>query len=179
MLQRPAESYSWQPNTRGPNPQRHDDPSSDPPLPLNYFSPARFYCVETLCAPCGVVIAWTKFARSESTTNILNFLGSVYQTEDSCPDYVCIDKACQVLATAITNGSWEIWKKTTRFIVDTYHYTNHRLLDWLCRKFCNPSPGDGSAPNLVIMEYDENGQLYGRRAFNTQVVIFLKINDIY
>ena len=173
MLQRPAESYSWQPNTRGPNPQHHDDPSFDPPLPLNYFSPTRFYCVETLCAPCGVVIAWTKFARSESTTNILNFLGSVYQTEDSHPDYVCIDKACQVLATAITNGSWEIWKKTTRFIVDTYHYTNHCLLDWLCRKFCNPSPGDGSAPNLVIMEYDENGQLYGCRAFNTQVVIFL------
>ena len=57
-----------------------------------------------------------------------------------------------------------------RFIVDTYHYTNHRLLDGLCRKFCNPSPGDGSAPNLVIMEYDENGQLYGHRAFNTQVV---------
>ena len=49
---------------------------------------------------------------------------------------------------------------------------NHRLLDWLCRKFCNPSPGDGSAPNLVIMEYDENGQLYEHRAFNTQVVIF-------
>ncbi|KAF8874106.1 hypothetical protein CPB84DRAFT_1817930 [Gymnopilus junonius] len=59
----------------------------DPLLPPNYFSPAHYYCVETICAPCGIVIAWTKFACSESTTNILNFLASV-------------------LATAVTNGSW-------------------------------------------------------------------------
>ena len=84
------------------------------------------------CAPCGVVIAWTRFAKSESPTNILNFLGSVYQTEDSRPDYVCIDKDCEVLATAVANRSWEIWKKTTRFIVDAYHYINHRVLDYLC-----------------------------------------------
>ncbi|KAF8868808.1 hypothetical protein CPB84DRAFT_1818953 [Gymnopilus junonius] len=102
---------------------------------------------KTICAPCGVVIAWTKFARSESTTNILNFLGSVYETEESRPDYVCIDKGCQVLATAVTNGT----------------------SDYLCRTYCNPSPANGSAPNLVIVEIDKNGHPYGRRAFNTQV----------
>ena len=169
MLQRPSEHYEWQPKKKGPNTQRHDDPSSDPPLPPNFFSPGRFYCVETICAPCGVVIAWTKFGRSESTTNILNFLGSVYRTEASRPDYVCIDKGCQVLATAVANGSWETWKKTTRFIVDSYHYINHRTKHFLCRKYCNPSPGNGQAPNLVIVEQDQNGKLYGRRAFNTQV----------
>ena len=115
MLQRPGENQPWYPTHRAINPQRHDDPNADPPPSPNYFRAARFYCVETICAPCGVVIAWTKFARSESPTNILNFLGSVYQTEDSRPDYVCIDKGCQVLATAVTNGSWE---KTTRIIVD-------------------------------------------------------------
>ncbi|KAF8960400.1 hypothetical protein BDZ97DRAFT_1665830 [Flammula alnicola] len=168
MLQRPSEILDWQPRRRGPNPQRHDDPSADPPLPKNYFSPGRYYCVETICAPCGVVIAWTKFARAESTTNILNFLGSVYPTEESRPDYICIDKGCQVFATAVTNGSWEVWKKTTRFIVDSYHYINHRVTDYLCRKYCNPSPGDGSAPNLVIIAFDKNGQPYAQRAFNTQ-----------
>jgi len=96
MLQRPGETQPWNPQRRGPNPQHHDDDNEEPPLPPNYFSPARFYCVETICAPCGVVIAWTKFARSESTTNILRFLESVYTTEDSRPDYICIDKACQV-----------------------------------------------------------------------------------
>ena len=108
MLQHPGENYEWRPKARGPNSQHHDDPNADPPLPSNVFSPSRFYCVETVCAPCGVVIAWTKFDRSESPTNILNFLGSVYPTEESRPDYICIDKACQVLATAVANGSWEI-----------------------------------------------------------------------
>ena len=115
MLQRPGENRPWDPQRRGPNTQCHDDSNEDPPLAPNYFSPARYYCVETVCAPCGVVIAWTKFAKSESTTNILNFLESVYQTEESRPDYICIDKACQVLRTAVNNGSWDrIWKYTTR-----------------------------------------------------------------
>jgi len=111
MLQQAGENNAWQPNRRGPNPQQHGDPNADPPPSKNYFRAGRFYCVETICAPCGVVIAWTKFDRVESPTNILNFLGSVYPTEESRPDYICIDKGCQVLATAVSNGSWEVWKK--------------------------------------------------------------------
>ena len=53
--------------------------------------------------------------------------------------------------------------------MDSYHYINHHVLDYLCRKYCNPSPGDGSVPNLVIIAYDDNGQPYAKRAFNTQV----------
>jgi len=53
--------------------------------------------------------------------------------------------------------------------VDTYHYINHRVKDYLCRVYCNPSPGDGSAPNLVVIDFDEDGNPYARRAFNTEV----------
>ena len=129
----------------------------------NYFSPNRFYCVETICAPCGTVIAWTKFVKSESPTNILNFLANIYPTEDSRPDYICIDKACLVLRTCISNGSWEEWKKTYRFVVDSYHYRNP-----LCCAWCNPAPTDGSAPNLVIPTVDKNGEACLKKAFNTQ-----------
>jgi hypothetical protein len=44
----------------------------------NYFKAPQFYCVETICAPCGVVLAWTKFDKAESPTHILNWLESVY-----------------------------------------------------------------------------------------------------
>jgi hypothetical protein len=149
--------------------QPHDEPAEEPER-KNYFSPSRFYCVETICAPCGVVIAWAKFAKSESPTNILAFLQSVFPTEDSRPDYICIDKGCAVLRTAISNGSWDqTWQHTTRFIVDSYHYINHRTSDYICRKWCNPAPLDGSAPNLVVVEKDNNGDNYYKRAFNTQV----------
>jgi hypothetical protein len=119
-------------------------------------------------APCGVVIAWTKFDKAESPTNILKFLEEVFPTEESRPAYICIDKACQVVRTAISNGSWDTWKKTTRFIVDSYHYANHSASDELCRKYCNPAPTDGSAPNLVGQRVDKNGLVHDVREFNTQ-----------
>jgi hypothetical protein len=159
----------WQPTTERV-PQPHDEPAPDVQPAKNFFSAGRFYCVETICAPCGAVIAWTKFDKSESPTQILNFLESVYPTEESRPDYICIDKACAVLRTAITNGSWErVWKKTTWFIVDTYHYINHHTDDFLCRKYCNPAPLNGSAPNLVVADTDSQGRIFYKRAFNTQV----------
>ena len=127
---------------------------------MHYFGPGKFYCVETICAPCGVVIAWTKFDKSESPTNILKFLESVYPTEESQPAYICIDKACQVLWTAVSNKSWNTWKKTTHLIVDSYHYINHHTTDFHCCKWCNPGPLDGSAPNLIKVAHDKNGQPY-------------------
>jgi len=97
MLQRPGETQVWNPQKKGPNQQRHDEDNEEPLPSPNFFGPARYYCVETICAPCGVVIAWTKFARSESPTNILQFLEDIYQNEASRPDYICIDKGCKVL----------------------------------------------------------------------------------
>ena len=58
--------------------------------------------------------------------------------------------------------------KTTRFIVDSYHYANHRATDELCRKYCNPAPTDGSAPNLVGQKVDKNGVVHDVRELNTQ-----------
>ena len=120
MLQQPAEVLPWQSSTERPA-QPHDQPTPET-QGKPYFSSSRFYCVETICSPCGVVVALTKFDKAESPTNILNWLESIYPTEESRPDYICIDKACLVLRTAIANGSWErVWRKTTQFIVDSYH----------------------------------------------------------
>jgi len=98
----------------------------------------------------------------------------VYPTSELQPNYICIDKACRILRTAISNGSWNTWKQTSRFVVDSYHYINHRTSDYLCRKWCNPAPLNGSAPNLVIVSDDANGNLHYKRAFNTQVCPLLR-----
>ena len=178
MLRRSNENVPWQ-HVQERAVQPHDEEASDT-LKANFFGPNRFYCVETICAPCGVVIAWAKFAKAESPANILNFLESVYPTEESRPSYICIDKACLLLRSSIANGSWDMWKKTSRFIVDSYHYNNHRSTDLLCQKWCNPAPHDGSAPNLVVLDQDNQGNLIYKRAFNTQVcdlyITFLHIS---
>ena len=134
--------------------QPHDEPGhGEVSASDNYFKAPQFYCVETICAPCGVVIAWTKF-----------------------------DKACAVLCTAIVNRAWNTWKPTTQFIMDSYHYINHRTTDYLCRTWCNPAPLNGSQPNLVTVENDKNGEPHYKCAFNTQVNIYLFIliisNDV-
>ncbi|KAF8891914.1 hypothetical protein CPB84DRAFT_1816244 [Gymnopilus junonius] len=104
MLQRPEELNAWQPGLRQ-NFQPHDNNENAEIPRKNYFGPGKFYCVETITKPCGVVVAWTKFDKSESPTKILNWLGSVYPTEESQPNYLCIDKGCQVLRTTPMNGS--------------------------------------------------------------------------
>jgi hypothetical protein len=174
------ERLAWLP-TLNKQVQQHDDTPTPKNPKDNYFIAPRFYCVETICAPCGVVIAWTKFSKAESPTNILNFLDSVYPTPNLRPNYICIDKACMVLRTAISNHSWETWQQTSRFIVDSYHYINHCTSDYLCRKWCNPAPLNGSAPNLVVVENDADGNPHYKCAFNTQVwLIFdLTYTNIY
>jgi len=161
ILQRPGERQEWQQQRPARAALAHDDIHPPDEVRKHYFSPNRFYCVETICAPCGVVIAWTKFDKSESPTNILNWLGTVYPDPETRPSYVCIDKACQVLRTVVAQGNrWGSWKESSRFIVDSYHYINHKASDCLCRTWCNPAPLDGSAPNLVDTQIGPDGEPY-------------------
>jgi hypothetical protein len=182
MVRRSEEEHlPWLPPPNH-NAQPHDEPAhaaAPGNQPKNYFSASRFYCVETIAGPCGIVQAWTKFAKSESPTNILDFLDRVYPNETSWPDYVCIDKACLLLRHAVASGRWAIWEKTTRFIVDAYHYINHRTTDSVCRKYCNPAPLNGSAPNLVVVENDKFGQPHYKRAYNTEVHLIFVSNEHY
>ena len=95
MLNRCQEKLAWNPKNEN-EPQPHDQPAPENIIkPKHFFGPATFYCVETICAPCGVAVAWTKFAKSESESNILAFLNKVYPSIDSYPDYICIDKVCR------------------------------------------------------------------------------------
>lgn len=138
MLQHPndTDTIAWQPDKRETYYESHDNPdasaNSSKPKIKNYFSPSRIYCIETICAPCGVVIAWAKFPKAESPENILSFLEFVFPKSETRPDYICIDKACLVLRTLVKKTEqWNSWQKTSRFIVDAYHYINHRDNDVL------------------------------------------------
>ena len=66
------------------------------------------------------------------------------------------------------SNAYQDWFQTTRFVVDSYHYINHKATDNICHTWCNPAPTDGSAPNLVIPTTDKHGQPCFKRAFNTQ-----------
>jgi hypothetical protein len=170
MLNRKHESLPWSSKTNSET-QPHDEPAPEIKKIQHFFGPATFYCVETICLPCGLVVAWAKFAKSESESNILAFMNNVYPNKCLHPHYICIDKACRVLKHISAQGHWDDWD-TTRFIVDSYHYQNHRKTDAFCQRWCDPAPTDGSAPNLVILAKAKDGTSYLKHAYNTQVIIF-------
>lgn len=171
LLRRSQEEVlSWNPARRTRAAEPAHDADGEPILPArkNYFTAGRYYCVETMCKPCGMCLGWDKFFRSESPTQIVAMLKRFFPRPSLRPTYVVIDKGCLVLKRIVNGGDWREWSRTTRFIVDSYHYINHRATDFLCRTWCNPAPMNGQAPNLVKRQQDARGDWHYTRAFNTQ-----------
>jgi hypothetical protein len=78
------------------------------------------------------------------------------------------DKACELLRRIATQDINDFWLTSTKFIVDAWHYIGHRATNILCHTRCNPAPSDGSQPDLVLTEVDDNGVAHRTRAFNTE-----------
>ncbi|KAJ6597838.1 hypothetical protein B0H10DRAFT_1959705 [Mycena sp. CBHHK59/15] len=81
--------------------------------------------------------------------------------------FIAYDDACDRLRHIVIQNPNDPWL-TTKFIVDAWHYIGHRASDILCRLWCNPAPVNGSQPDLVLVEEDDNGVRHQIRAFNTE-----------
>lgn len=127
------------------------------------------YCVQTIQRACGFPVAWGKMYRSESHSQVLKFLNKVFPPSYR-PSFIGYDNACSLLGHIFSGAALDNrnWIKTTRFIVDGFHYITHRANDVLCRIHCNPAPADGSQPDLVVLKKDSNGQTHSTRAFNLE-----------
>lgn len=133
------------------------------------FRAQKVYCIETLQWACGTPIAWTKCYRSESPTQIIQFLNNVWKDHPELkPGFLAYDSACKALRYVAGRDDEHHWIYTTKFIVDVWHYIGHQASDLLCRTWCNPAPLDGSQPDLIRVEEDEDGNKHITRAFNTE-----------
>ncbi|KAJ6518179.1 hypothetical protein C8R47DRAFT_1232236 [Mycena vitilis] len=136
---------------------------------VHTFKAKTIYCLQTIQWACGVPIGWGKCYKSESAPQVLAFLNKVWEDyPDKRPGFVVYDKACELLRHIVTQNIDDSWIASTKFIVDAWHYIGHRATDILCRTRCNPAPSDGSQPDLVITQVDENGVAHQTRAFNTE-----------
>ncbi|KAF7288632.1 hypothetical protein HMN09_01369100 [Mycena chlorophos] len=136
---------------------------------VHTFKPKKIYCLQTAQWACGYPIAWGKCYGSESLPQVLGFLNRTWAAFPTFrPNYIVYDKACELLRHIVTQNPHDTWLSTTAFIVDAWHYIGHRANDLLCRTRCNPAPLDGSQPDLVLIEQDENGTTHKTRAFNTE-----------
>jgi len=127
------------------------------------------YCLQTIQWACGVPIGWGKCYKSESSPQVLQIINRVWQGQDNLrPSFIVYDDACDLLRHIVTQDAQSPWVKSTKFVVDAWHYIGHRATDVLCRVWCNPAPSNGSQPDLVISETDANGRSHLTRAFNTE-----------
>ncbi|KAJ7909341.1 hypothetical protein B0H13DRAFT_1714892 [Mycena leptocephala] len=133
------------------------------------FRAGTTYCLQTIQWSCSCPIAWGKCYRSESSSQVLRFLNRTWENHpDAKPSFISYDDACNLLRHIVTQDPDSHWIKTTKFIVDAWHYIGHRATDVLCRLWCNPAPTNGSQPDLVIVDVDANGRTHTTRAFNTE-----------
>ncbi|KAJ7768812.1 hypothetical protein B0H16DRAFT_1780830, partial [Mycena metata] len=136
---------------------------------VHTFKAKSTYCLQTIQWACGFPIGWGKCYRSESTPQVLAFINQVWADHpESRPSFVVYDKACDLLRHIVTQNITDLWLTSTKFIVDAWHYIGHQATDVLCRTRCNPAPTDGSQPDLVLTDVDENGVPHQTRAFNTE-----------
>ncbi|KAF8473764.1 hypothetical protein JB92DRAFT_3086125 [Gautieria morchelliformis] len=134
-------------------PAHPDQEDAEPDLGHTIHA-CRTYCIQTIQWACGMPIGWGKCYEIESGAR---------------PAFIVYENVCKLLAHIVTQNAHDMWLTTTRFVVDTWHYINHRSTDCLCREWCNPAPLNGCQPDLVILERDGMGQMRASRAFNTEV----------
>ncbi|KAJ7126663.1 hypothetical protein C8R46DRAFT_926922 [Mycena filopes] len=136
---------------------------------VHTFKAKSIYCLQTVQWACGMPIGWGKCYRSESTPQVLAILNEIWKDHpESRPSFMVYDRACDLLRHIVTQNPNDLWLRTTKFIVDAWHYIGHRATDILCRTRCNPAPADGTQPDLVLTVEDNNGVTHQTRAFNTE-----------
>ena len=136
---------------------------------VHTFRAQSVYCLQTVQWACGVPIGWGKCYKSESSPQVLAIIDRIWSSHpEFWPSFLAYNDACDLLRHIVTQNEEDLWLRSTKFIVDAWHYIGHCTTDALCRLWCNLAPTNGSQPDLVITEVDMNGQAHTTRAFNTE-----------
>lgn len=147
-------------------------PNGEPGVDVRHtFIARKVWCLETMQWACGYPIAWTKCYDAEGDSQVLGLINHAFpypSTAAARPQFVAFDKACALLRHIGHQNIQDPWLTTSRFIVDSWHYINHRADDELCRKRCNPAPANGSQPDLVHVTRHEDGTVTRHRAYNLE-----------
>ncbi|GAA6045506.1 hypothetical protein NBRC10513_007869 [Rhodotorula toruloides] len=126
----------------------------------------RSKTLQTLVAACGAPLAWTTFADGETPASVIDFLSTVHAqwspdatsttSRSAFPSYIAYDRSCDVLRSLLrkpaSSGDSPLppFLRSSRLIVTAFHKQSHPQGDAFCDEFCDPTPLDGRAPDLVV-----------------------------
>ncbi|KAJ7084760.1 hypothetical protein C8R43DRAFT_1092719 [Mycena crocata] len=136
---------------------------------VHTFHAGTTYCLQTFQWACGCPIGWGKCYGGEGSSQVLQIMDNIWQSDpDSRPSFLAYDNACNLFRHIVTQNPNSPWIRSTKFIVDAWHYIGHSAVDILCQLWCNPAPTNGSQPDLISVRVDDNGRTHTTRAFNTE-----------
>ncbi|KIJ46651.1 hypothetical protein M422DRAFT_165028 [Sphaerobolus stellatus SS14] len=125
--------------------------------------------VQTFQWACGVPIAWGKCYTTESLSQVYELMDDIWKDHpEDQPGFLFYDDACNLVCHMVTSHPESLWLHSTRFIVDAFHYVTHRATDAVCHLWCNPSPIDGSQPDLLISQVNEAREVILQCAYNSE-----------
>ncbi|CDR42214.1 hypothetical protein NBRC10512_001084 [Rhodotorula toruloides] len=126
----------------------------------------RSKTLQTLVAACGAPLAWATFADGETPASVIDFLSTVHASwspdaasatsRSTFPSYIAYDRSCDVLRSLLrkpsSSGDSPLppFLRSSRLIVTAFHKQSHPQGDAFCDEFCDPTPLDGRAPDLVV-----------------------------
>ncbi|KIJ22356.1 hypothetical protein M422DRAFT_277243 [Sphaerobolus stellatus SS14] len=123
---------------------------------IRNFKVKKVHCVQTFQWACDVPITWGKCYITESLSQVCELMDDIWKDHpEDQPNFLFYDDACNLVCHMVTSHPEPLWLRSTRFIVDAFHYMTHRATDAVCHPWCNPSPTDGSRPDLLISQVNE------------------------
>ncbi|KIJ38654.1 hypothetical protein M422DRAFT_258529 [Sphaerobolus stellatus SS14] len=91
---------------------------------IHNFCGKKVHCIQTFQWTCGMPITWGKCYTAESLSRVYKLMEEYWEGKDR-PGFMFYDNACGLLKHLITSHPNSPWRQTTRFLVDTFHYTSH------------------------------------------------------
>ena len=99
---------------------------------VHTFRAQSVYCLQTVQWACGVPIGWGKCYKLESSPQVLAIIDRIWSSHPEFrPSFLAYDDACDLLWHIVTQNQEDLWLKSTKFIVDAWHYIGHCTTDAL------------------------------------------------
>ncbi|KAJ7104619.1 hypothetical protein C8R44DRAFT_640225, partial [Mycena epipterygia] len=104
------------------------------------FGRSRTHNLQSICRPCGVIVAQASFYNTKAVSNVLLFVQKVF----SIPcvhklEHLVYNTNCDAKQQVLAHPNHWWWYHDVGMSVDVFHFLNkHDINHEFCQKYCNP-----------------------------------------
>ncbi|KAJ6602853.1 hypothetical protein DFH09DRAFT_1470889 [Mycena vulgaris] len=105
------------------------------------FGRSRTHNLQTICRPCGILVAQAPFYNAEAVSNVLLFVQKVFSVPRAHkPEHLIYDTNCDAKQQVLAHPEHWSWFLDVGMTVDVFHFLHkHDITHEFCQKHCNPA----------------------------------------